>query len=155
MDEYRQEISWEALEYEYEEKSSDWFWVVGGVAFFAIIVSLLFKNILFAIIILIAAFSVAMYAKRPPQYIKFSLSRRGVRVNNTLYPYDHLESFWVEENLPIPKVMLKSERFFLPYVIMPIQGINPDVIHDFLSKHLPEKKHEESIVEVLAEHIGF
>lgn len=155
MDADPQEVSWEADEYAPVERSADWFWVVGGVAAAGIILAFAFKNFLFALIILLATFSAMAYAVRPPERLRFVLNQRGLMVKNHLYPYERLVSFWVNADLPLPKLMLKSDRIFMPYLIIPLDGVDPAAVRAFLRPRLEEQAHHESAFEQIAEHLGF
>ena len=92
--EYREPISWKAPEYAFTEKSVDWFWVLGiGTAAISI-ASLLFKNIIFALFVIIGALAIAIFAIRKPQIIDLEIKATGVSFGATLYPYRTLDSFW-------------------------------------------------------------
>ncbi|HYC83260.1 MAG TPA: hypothetical protein VEB60_01790 [Candidatus Paceibacterota bacterium] len=148
-------IEWEAYEYDHFERSSDWFWAIGVIAFFGIIIALLFKNFLFAIIIFLSAYLIVTIARREPELVEFSIDDRGIRAKHELYPYQHILSFWVHEEPLRNKLMIKSDRFFLPYIIIPLGEANPGRIRDHLAKILPEVKHEESLIDLVSEHLGF
>ena len=79
-------IEWEADEYEERERSADWFWALGAVAFFGIVLSFIFGNLLLALIIAIATFAIYAYENRPPQKNEISSATpRDPRVKNLTY----------------------------------------------------------------------
>lgn len=149
------EISWETLEYEHKEKSQDWFWILGVLAFGGAFLSILFKNFLLAIIILLGAFAMYHHAKRPPERIKILINKKGIQVKGVLYPHERIESFWVETETPTPKLMLKSDRPFMPHFHLPIEGIPPEKIREYLLDHVPEERHVDNFIYQIAEKIGF
>ena len=56
-----------------------------------------------------------------PRVIEFEVSARGVRIENTVYPYATLESYYLdEENLINPQLIVKSKKLFVPLLIIPI-----------------------------------
>jgi len=150
-------ITWTAAEYEPRNKSVDWFWGVGIVAVSFAIVAIIFENILFAIFILLAAFSLLLFTARTPHEVEFSLTKRGIRIDRTLYPYATLRSFWIHNhNNERKKLIVQSEKALMPYVTIPIPlNVDEEHIQDFLEQYLPEEEHPESMSEIVMEYLGF
>lgn len=148
-------LEWQALEYDPTEKSSDWFWVVGTIGTISIILAILFKNFLFAIILLLGTFIVMMYGARKPELITFSISTKGIRAKNDLYPFKNLIGFAIKSGEGPDKLLIHSNRLFLPHIILPIEDIDPELIRERLSIMLPEETFEESFVDTLIERLGF
>lgn len=146
-------ISWQALEYHFTEKSQDWYWALGIVAVAIAIASILYDNILFAVLILVGAFALAIYAGRRPEIITVETNKKGVVVNDTLYPFASLESFWVEEN--DNKLLLKSKKTLMPLIAIPLGDTNPKNLRSFLLELLTEEEHHEPASQKLMEHLGF
>jgi hypothetical protein len=153
----RQPIVWQAHEYVHVEKTQDWFWALGLIAVAGAIGALLFNNVLFAIFILIAAFVLALYANRHPDLVTFTVSQRGVRINDTLYPFGNLKSFAIHELTPhhIPKLILEPRAALSAHIIIPLENVDADHVHDFLLDFLPEDEHEEPFAHHIMEWLGF
>lgn len=148
-------ISWETHEYEYREKHPNWY-----VAFAIIIISLsvtayLLDNFLFGILIILSGVSLFMYAKKESELLKCSLDKRGLRINNKLYPYQTLESFWVTPDDENPKLIIQSEKILAPYIILPLKDLPSEDVRDFLLAFLEEEEHFEPISHRIMEHLGF
>jgi len=149
-------LQWSEYEYEYKEKGPDWFWVVGIVSVCIAVGSILMGNILFAILIIISAATLSMYAIRRPKEVLFRLDERGVTEDKTFYPFEQLESFWVEEDSDKKKIILKSRKPLMPYVTIPVgNGVNAKEIRGRLSKFLKEEKMSESASQKIMERLGF
>ncbi|HZS43198.1 MAG TPA: hypothetical protein VFA52_03210 [Candidatus Paceibacterota bacterium] len=151
-------LTWQALEYHHEPKSVDWFWAVGIIALCIAVTSVIYGDILFAILVLIGAGSLAIYAVREPELVQFELNEKGVRIDRKLYPYATLESFWVEEHRnvhPRPKLLIKSQKITMPLIVIPIEEIHPDDIRNFILNYLPEEEHYEPLSQKLMEYLGF
>lgn len=149
---------WEAHEYTFQEKSSDWYWAVGIVAVSVSIISIIFGNILLALLVLLGSFALSLFASKRPSVIKFEINKTGILINRTLYPYGTLESFWVEDNRHLDlesKLFIKSQRMAVPIIIIPLEGMDPEDIRDFLLDHLLEEHHVESAGQKLLEYLGF
>jgi len=148
-------LHWETHEYEERRRSSDWFWAVGIITLAIVVTSIILGNILFALVILIGGFALILYAVRKPQKIDVVVDHRGVVLDKFFYPYHTLESFWVEEHENHPRILIKSQKLFMPYLIVPLGDTDIDEAREQLSHHLPEVFHSESIFHRLLEYLGF
>ena len=150
-------IEWEEFEYQYYQKDQSWYWWVGGVGLAAVVLSMIFGSILFAILLLLSAVVIMLYGARHPELIPFVLHPHGVQVYKKLYPYQHLKSFWV---LDIPerprKIIITSEKVFLPHLVLPLhRDIETEQVREFLGRYLPEEHTEESLADILSDYFGF
>lgn len=150
-------IEWEAPEYTFYPKTQNWYWGVALVAGLLVLIALFTVNFLLAIIVVIAAFAVMMYGARPPELIKFALTRKGVRFHTRLYPYDYLKSFWIIEEHNRRKIILESDRLVLPHIVVPLAaGVNAETVREYLkNRNLPETRQEESLADILSDYFGF
>ena len=147
---------WEAPEHHHEEKSGDWYWALGIIAIAAAAVAVIFSDVLFAVVILLAASTMIVVAHRKPKMMDFAVMTRGIRVGNELYPYSTLESYYIdEENLSGPQLLVKSQKLFMPLLILPIPEEHVDDIEDLISARLPEEHLEEPLAHKLMEFFGF
>lgn len=148
-------FSWYSTDTYNWPKSSDWFWAVGIIAVSAAILALFFNNPLFSLLILLIAFTASLNATKEPQPIKYEINKRGVLINDRLYPYSSLEAFWITDHFKGPRALIRSKKTIMPYLIVPIEDYDPHFIHDFLSVYLIEEEMEESFFQVLLERLGF
>ncbi len=149
-------ISWEAPEHRHVEKTSDWFWVVGIIAISASVVSIILSNVLFSIVILLGATTMILFGHRKPQMVSFEVSVRGIRINETLYPYDSLHAYSVDEEAPEgPQLILKSKHTFMPLIIIPLPDDYIDDIEAIISKRVAEVHMHEPLSHRLLELFGF
>ena len=152
-------ISWQAYEYIHEPKSSDWYWAVGVISFSIAGASIIFGNVIFAILIVIAAGALIIHAHIEPRLVNFELNEKGVKVDKTFYPYKTLESFALEihemEVGIFAKILIKSKKTLMPLIILPVADTHPDDIQEYLSIFLPEEEHREGLGEKFMEWLGF
>lgn len=153
----RQPIEWQAHEYVHYEKNQNWYWILGLFAVTGAVCAILFKDLLFAILILIAALVVAIVAGRKPSLVQFALTQRGVRIDDQLYPFNNLKSFAIAERSPnhTPKLILEPRGHFAMHIYIPLENVDVDHVHDFLLDFLKEEDHEEPIIHHFMEWIGF
>ena len=155
MAEVTRAVTWEAPEHHHIEKSSDWFWIVGIISVTGALIAFFFGNFLFALLILVAGVSTSLVALRRPRIIPFAVTTRGVRIDDELYPYSSLESFYIDgENYPEVRLLLKSKKLHLPLLILPLPDEYVDDIDDLLSDRLPEEELEEPLFNVILEYLG-
>ncbi|MEA2112951.1 MAG: hypothetical protein U9P50_03205 [Patescibacteria group bacterium] len=148
-----EKLSWQALEYEYKDKSADWFWVVWIISLSIAITAYLFNNILFGIFIIISAFSLSIYASRRPSLLNFELSEKGISINEKLIPFNSLRSFWIEDDL---KIILQAKRKSTPYIIIPLdKSLDTNKIKEYLLEKLEEEEHHETLSQKIFERLGF
>lgn len=149
-------LSWNAPEYEDIVRSSDWFWSLWIISVALSITSVIFKNVLLGILILLIAFAVTLFGHRKPRIIKFRADQKGVYIEDTLYPYSTLESFWIEDVIgPRSKLILKSQKKLISFIVVPIEDRTQDELRYILSGYLKEEEHQESLFVNLMERLGF
>lgn len=149
-------LSWEAEEYEHHEKTREWHLAVGIIALGFLILALILKNFLFAILVIIAGFSVMLYGERKPKRVSFAITSRGIKTDNKLYPYDNLEYFWINYDPPhIRELCLISKKLFVPQISIPLGQTDPNQVREHLLKFLEEKEIEESIFDAIARFFRF
>ncbi len=148
-------ISWWAPEYIHREKSADWYWIVAIVTFSIALISIILNNIIFAILIIVSAFALSLFASRKPQELLIEVDNLGITAGGAHHPYGLLESFWVETRDRHPRIILKSKKSLSPFLTILIEDASPEEIRRKLGEHLPEEEHVEPILEKLLIYLGF
>lgn len=148
-------LEWEAHEYVHTDKSTDWYWSVGLIAITLAVIAILMHNLLFAVVIIVATAALLMLSVRKPRLIKFEINSRGVVIDDLLYPYSTLDSFWVEDKFFVDKLILKSQKPLMPLIVIPFTDINPEEMRDTMLQYLHEEEHEEPLSHSLMERLGF
>ena len=148
-------IEWVAHEHEHKERTSDWLWSVGILTAAAAVVSIIFGNIIFAILILTAVFAMALFVNRPPEEVHVVVDEKGITRGNVRYPYSSLKSFWLDETHPHPKILLRSEKVFLPIIVVPLGETDAVQLNEILSRYLNEEYHSLPFAEKVLEYLGF
>ncbi len=145
---------WEAEEYSFEQKGSDWYWAVGVIAVGGMIASILFGNIILALVILAGAGTLALQAARSLRTHRFSVTDAGVMVDEHLYHYDEMLHFcvleYVDPTWP-PALSIKTRRLLAPHLLIPIKGPDPMELYRFFANRVEEGKHDESFFDRMVE----
>jgi len=150
-----EKVSWQAPEYIHREKSSDWYWIVGIITISIALISIILNNIIFGILIVVCSFTLSLFASRKPEKVTVDITDVGVTVGKTRYPYEELESFWIETREIHPRILLKSKKTLMPFVVILLGDGSIEEIHAKLSEHLPETEHTEPFLEKLLIYLGF
>ncbi len=149
-------IKWEAPEYEFIPKSNNWFWSVGILSLAISVASILFGNILFAILILVEGVAVILYGAKKPKKIVFILNPRGLQIENRLFPFENLGSFWIHYDPPHKKfIAIEPKKFLMTTISAPLADIDPNLIRNYLLKFLREERREESLIATVSRLAGF
>ena len=149
-------LRWSAYEHEFIERGADWFWALGIIAVCGAALCVLFNDVLFGLLILVAAVSFGLLANTPPSLATFELSERGLRINGTLHRYDEIISFWVEDehHRGRPLLLVDTMKFMSPNFIIPIEGIDPHTVRTFLKKRAQELPMKEPFPHKIVEFFG-
>ncbi|HEC30576.1 MAG TPA: hypothetical protein ENI66_01000 [Candidatus Yonathbacteria bacterium] len=148
-------ITWSAPEYEQRKKETNWYVALGITTTSVALASFLLGNMLFAVLVLLGAFTLTMYSVRKPGILNIVLNNQGMLLDNKFYPYNTLESFWVEEYDKEPKIILQSEKTLMPYIVIPLGDADPDEVREFLFEYLEEEEHYESFSHKIMDYLGF
>lgn len=150
-----EKLSWQTIEYLHSKKTADWYWIVGAITVSVALIAIILNNIIFAILIIVASFTLSLFASKPPELINVDIGSSGINLNHIYHPYSELESFWIELEDHHPKIIIKSKKVFATFITIFIEDVPPEEIHEILSRHLPEEKHVEPFLVKLLEYLGF
>jgi len=148
-------IRWKAYEHEHIERTNDWYWALGIFAVACALISVIFGNYFFGLLILVAAFTIGIMAKSPPPLVEFELSDRGIRVGDTMHRYEEIIAFWVEDHDADPPVLLvDTVKWLSPNLIIPIEGVDPKLVRAFLVERADEVPMKEPVWHKILEFFG-
>jgi hypothetical protein len=149
-------LTWSAYEHDHIERSSDWYWALGVVAASAALTSILFHDFLFGLLIIVAAATLALLARRPPELTEFELSDKGIRIHDNLHRYNEIISFWVEDEHDGRALLLvDTTKFLTPNFIIPIEHVDPAQVRAYLKERAKEVHMKEPVSHKILEFFGF
>ena len=149
------DLKWNTLEYLYKEKTADWYWIVAIVTISIALIAIILNNLIFAILVIVSSFTMSLFASKRPEIATVEINNSGITVGNTKYPYINLYSFWVETREIHPKIVLKSKKIFMPFIVILIDEVEPEQVREALLKYLPEEENVEPFLEKLLLYFGF
>ncbi len=151
-----EKISWFGPEFFHWEKGVEWYSAVGIIAFALVVVSVIFGNYIFAILIVVAVVALVLFSLRGPRIVNVEINNRGVVLDKYFYSYKNLTSFYLDEESLHPKILFKSSRFLMPYIHLPItEDVDAGQIRNFLLQYLEEEELHEPFFQKLLEMLGF
>lgn len=133
-----QVVRWQATEYIHRDKGGVWYVLLALVVVALIALAIfVFKSITFAILIPVMAAALVIYSRRPPEMLDYTLSRKGLHINDRLYPYEQFKEFGLMHGDDQYSVVLVPRERFKPGVTVYFpEEVGEDVV-DMLAARLP------------------
>lgn len=148
-------LSWDAPEHMHIEKSNDWYWSISIITITIASLAFIFGNAIFGIFILVSAFALIAHGSQRPKIVHYEINDRGLMANDILYPYLGLDSFWIDAHEKPSKILIKSHKMFMPFIIVYIEEVDPEKVREVLLTYIAEKEHHEHFTQRLLEWLGF
>jgi hypothetical protein len=150
-------IEWQEHEHHHHHRSNDWFWIVGTATIVGAVLATYFGNVILAILIAIAGFTSLLHGHTKPKIVTFKITRRGIQAGDTMFPYSTLESFWVIDEEVDDRIILRSQKFMMPYIVLPYDSTktDPEEIREYLLDYLDEEEMDEPFLQKILENLGF
>ena len=154
-EEKQNSVSWRGYEYEHREKTRDWYYVLAIISISAAIAAVFFQNFLFAVLVIVAAFSIAVHAAHKPELKDFRIDGRGIKIGSKFYSYENIDSFWLKTGEKNSELFIELKRAVLPLIILPVDNQSSDEAKDILSSYLPEKEQMIPFTQTITDFFGF
>lgn len=151
-------VEWSGREYDHTPKSADWYWALGIIATAAAIAAALFGNYLFAFLIIAATTAIALHAAKEPPIHRFRLVEQGLIIGEELHPFERMLSFSVLEDIEgewPPLLSIKNGTWFSPHLVIPLEGVDADLVYSFFLQNVDERAHTHSLSDLVAAWLGF
>lgn len=141
-------VRWQAQEYIQHDKGGLWF--IAFAATFVVLMAVaifLIKSITFDILVPVMAIALLVYINRPPRLIDYTLSRKGLHINDRLYPFAEFKGFGVVHDGKEFSVLLLPVKRFKPGVSVYFPEESGEAIVDMLGARLPMQELHLDIVD--------
>jgi hypothetical protein len=86
--------------------------------------------------------------------IDYSIGSRGIKIRHDVYLYVKIHSFWIDHEKNKNDLILHTENNFLPHLIIPIRGVDPELVRMELRRHLPEKYAHKNFFDRASEYLA-
>ena len=151
-------LEWEGQEYDHNPKTNDWYWALGIIAVAGTIAAILFGSYLIAILIVIASGVVALHAGNHPPTHRFKIIDHGLIIGEELHPFEYMSSFSVLEDIEgefPPQLSVKTTNWLSPHLIIPLEGVDADMVYAYFLQNVKEEKHHHSFHDLVAALLRF
>ncbi|MBI2446249.1 MAG: hypothetical protein HYV51_00290 [Parcubacteria group bacterium] len=139
-------INWQIEERQTNLNNGQWLWALAIIGFAVIVFSILLKNYLLIIIVVLAAFIIYASKNKTPEIHEFRLDSDGIVINGKFYSYDNFESFGI---LSDNEIAFRRKHHLMPLLTIPFHSHDESEIKKILENRLPENEEEESFLDLL------
>lgn len=134
-------VRWQATEHIHREKDPLWYVIFAFVVLGLIAVAIFLVNSwTFAVLIPVMAATLVVYSMRPPSLINYTLSRKGLHVNDHLYNFVDFREFGLVHDDEAYSIMLMPRKRFQPGVTVYFPEEAGEAIVDMLAARLPMRE---------------
>jgi len=130
-------VTWQAKEYLQQHKPPLWYVLFAIVVVAFVGVALWLQAWTFAVLVPIMAAALAVYAHRPPRIVTYSVSEKGLTINDQLHPMGEFKSFGVLPDSELHSLMLVPVKRFRPGVTLYFPEEVGEPLVDMLGAYLP------------------
>jgi hypothetical protein len=141
-------LKWEAPEF--NVYSHSWvYYLLTALAFFAVVgYSIYSKDWFIIIVAIVLAGFFYWYPLIKPQAASYTITQLGIYINDRIYPYSEIHSYWLFINQKENKLNIIFNKKYLPQLSMLLLDIDPLTVRGILSKYVPEQEgRTESVVD--------
>ena len=146
-------ISWSFPEYIREQKSKLWYVLVFVSLTAMIVYAIVTVNYLFAVILLLSAFTIVFQYFQATREIPVTIGEDGIIVDKSFYPYKVFAGFWLAYNPPEVKFLyLEFKNSIRKALPVPLEQMNPLEVREALLNYIQEdlEKDEEDFDETFS-----
>lgn len=149
-------IGWEAPEFDYYEKTPAWYTLMGLIGIILVIYAFATKNPVMGITFILMFVVIFLYANKKPPILKFGITPKGIRIQDRIYYFTNIESFWIFYDPPRVKMLsFKSTKTLMPLIRIPLGNANSLEVRRILLEYVDEEEQIESFVDHIARMIKF
>ncbi len=131
-------VHWQAAEYHQHDKSVGWFLAFGVVVVLLMAAAIfLIHSSTFTVLIPVMAAALIVFSRRPPRQMDYSLSSKGLYINDTLHNFSEFKGFGVIHDGDDYSIMMIPVRRFQPGVSVYFPEESGEAIVDMLGVRLP------------------
>jgi len=131
-------IQWQATEYVQHDRGMMWYLVLTGISLALMAIAIfLMQSISFAILIPVMAAALIIYVRRPASLVNYTVSRKGIHINDKLHPYDEFRSFGILSHEGSHSIVLvPRQRFQLSQTLYFPEEVGESLV-DMLAARVP------------------
>lgn len=148
-------ISWETLEYEHRNHSTDFLWSIGLMTIVSAVLAIILRNYLFSVFIIISGFCLIIFSIRKPEKITCLVDNSKISLGRDEYVWKNIKNFYINKKGNSVKLLINTNENFLPVYAVPLPDYLVEEVRSALLKKIPESEIEESQPVLFMEKLGF
>jgi len=146
-------LSWKATEGTFKPKTRPWYWGVGIIAGGMAIAAVIVANYLFALVSVLAGFSLMLVgSKKPPRY-EYALYEKDIAIGKERIPYEKIRRFAIKE--VDPKALTLEIKNIVGVATIPLANVDWRLIRTELkNRNIDEVDEIDAFVSKAADWMG-
>ncbi len=146
-------MGWEIPEFQDYTRGRNWYIIAGIIALLLLIYSVFTANLLFGMIIIIAAVTLVKIDNTKPDIIEFIVTTKGIAVGGKYFEYGDIANFYIVYNPPeISNIFIEFNNVLRPRISIPLFDQDPIKLRELLMKYIKENTEREG--EPISEALG-
>jgi len=110
---------------------------------------------LVSVFLILSSLVLILYGNQKPVTSKIIVNQAGILVDDKMYNYKDLKSFWINYSPGGNKELsIESANWYIPYVKILLNNQNPIELRSLIINFLPEREHENSLVDHIGRKLG-
>jgi len=111
-------------------------------------------DFLFSVVLALAAIVLNLNATRPHRQSEITIHATGVSINDEHHHYADIKSFWIDYQPDLKELSIELKKGYTPIIKVPLGETDPLEIRRAMISYVPEKEHEQSLLDHIARLIG-
>jgi hypothetical protein len=134
-------FSWSASGLEKEHRSARWYIAAACIILAAIAYSVWQQDwFVIGIIVVVSAILFWYVFSVHPQEVSYRITPMGIYVDDRLYPFSEIHSFWMVYNNNVKTMYFALVKKYLPTIVVSLENVDPLLVKGFLLKKIPEQE---------------
>ena len=148
-------LEWEAPSFYYNPQKKYLTLIIIGLLCGAGAMLFYRMDTLTAIFLILSSLVLILYANKRPTVSKIIVSQAGVTIDEHVYYYKELRSFWLDyDPHGLKELSLEARKWYMPYIKVSIENQNPVEIRSLMINFVAEREHEKSLVDLISRKMG-
>lgn len=120
----------------------------------AVLVAYFAHDFLFTVVLILSAVVLNLNATRPHRQSEITVHATGVSVDDQHHHFADMKSFWIEYQPGQKELSIELKKGYSPMIKVPLEDTNPLEIRQAMVSYVPEKEHEQSLLDHIVRLIG-
>jgi len=146
-------VGWKATEGTFKQKTRPWYWAVGIIAGGMAAAAVITADYLFALIAILAGFSVMLVGSRRPSRMEYALYENDILIGKERIPYEKIRRFAIKET--DPKMLTLEMKNIVGIASMQLANVDWRLIRTELkNRNIDEVESIDAFVSKVTEWMG-